>query len=150
MQQESIESTDKFNKLVEKALKDRSKGRYGFSINSPKDIDPSELFLGEYTSNKQQFDKEKENQSNSFINKAAYYPKSKEDDPRFKSVTKCEILTLSNKDDLDKFNEFLTARNNPKATIKILTMDKQYSQPLNTWQVFIIYEIIKPIDIVKP
>lgn len=148
MQQDSIESTNKFNELVEKALKDRSKGRYGFSINPPKDIDPSELFLGEYTANKNQAIEEED--KNAFINKAAYYPKSKEDDPRFESITKCEILTLSNKDDLIKFNEFLTARNNPKSTIKILTMDKQYSQSINTWQVFIIYEVIKPINIVKP
>lgn len=149
-------TNEKFKELVEKAIKDKDKNRYGFSINSPTSVDPTELFLGEYTSAtsnvslKDDFKENKKESKNKFINQAAYYPKSKDENPRFEADTKCEILTLNDKKDLERFNELLTAKNNPKATIKLLTMDKQYSQQLNTWQIFVIYEVIKPINIVKP
>lgn len=149
---------DKFTKAVEKAL-EKPQRRYGFSIPSKSD-DPSEIFLGEYinttSKNNQNINisnLEKDVSSttqNKFVDNAAFYPKSAEEDPRYSSTTKCEVLTLSKEEDLKRFNDLLSAKNSPKSKIKLLTLDKQYSSTLNTWQILAIYEVIDPINVIKP
>lgn len=57
----------------------------------------------------------------------------------------CKILTLSNSDDLSHFNYILKNKYNyetKKGSIIIDTLDKQYNEKLNTWQIFIIYKTL--------
>lgn len=126
-----------------------------FGCSVPTTADNSEFFLGEYVEEckKKLEDQNREDKNtvskNPFINSAAFYPTSKEERSPNSVKTSCEILTLNDPQDLQRFNFLLNAKSDPRATIELKVMEKQYNQELKTWQVFAIYDTITPINLIK-
>lgn len=118
----------------------------------PTSEEPSEFFLGEYVEACKKVSKNSSNNTqpqNPFIDNAAFYP-SKESGMQPKPMnTSCEILTLNNPQDLERFNLLLNARSNPQSKIEVKVMDKQYNQELKTWQIFVIYDTMSPLNLIK-
>jgi hypothetical protein len=118
----------------------------------PTSEEPSEFFLGEYVEACKKASKNSSNNAqpqNPFIDNAAFYP-SKESGMQPKPMnTSCEILTLNNPQDLARFNLLLNARSNPQSKIEVKVMDKQYNQELKTWQIFVIYDTMSPLNLIK-